>query len=353
MRFGCSLIGLLICTILNGLRTHAESSPTCEISLEGNDRALLRWSAAPASLYVLDSATSLTGAWQQVSLLRAAGARLTFAVPVETGTRFFRVYKGVSEPPNPDPERLVWISPGVFTMGSPETEADRWDHEGPQTVVNLTKGFWMRKLEVTQREYESITGHNPANFLGDLDRPVEMTSWTDANEFCAKVTELERAAGRLPTGHVYRLPTEAEWEYCCRAGTTNRFFFGNDPDYSGLDSYGWFRLNSYYLEKPPGVSTPLMDAIFFTTHTVGGKKPNPWGLYDIEGNVWEWVQDYHSWTLPGGEVTDPQGPPSGYEHVLRGGGWSSFPRWCRSAFRLNWADEKRYFAGFRMVLAPK
>lgn len=353
MNFGCYFMGLLICTILSGLPTQAESPLTCEISLEGNDRVILRWNAASGSFYVLESATSVTSAWQQVSLLRAAGEKLTFGLSVETGPRFFRVYRGVSEPLNPDPERLVWISPGVFTMGSPATEADRWDNEGPQTIVNLTKGFWMRKFEVTQREYESITGSNPANFLGDLDRPVEMTSWTDANNFCARVTELERAAGRLPTGHVYRLPTEAEWEYCCRAGTTNRFFYGDDPAYGGLDPYAWCRLNSYYLEKPPGVSVLYMNVIFFTTHTVGTKKPNPWGLYDIEGNVWEWVRDYYSWSLPGGEVTDPQGFPSGSEHVIRGAGWSSFPAWCRSAFRLNWGDERTYFAGFRMVLAPR
>ncbi len=353
MRNRGHLLGLLICATLNGLSTHAESPLNCEISLEGTNRALLRWSAVPGSLYVLDSTTSVTNAWQQVSLLRAAGETLTITLPVEPGTRFFRVYHGVAEPANPDAERLVWIPPGVFTMGSPDTEAERSDDEGPQTVVNLTKGFWMRKLEVTQREYESITGSNPAVFLGDIDRPVEMTSWTDATEFCKKVTELERAAGRLPTAYVYRLPTEAEWEYCCRAGTTNRFFYGDDPDNTGLDPYSWYRLDSYYLQKPPGVSRPLMDSIFFTTHTVGTKKPNPWGLYDIQGNVWEWVQDYYAWRLPGGVVTDPQGPPSGDDHVARGGGWSSFPRWCRSAFRLKWVDEPTYFAGFRMVLAPK
>jgi sulfatase modifying factor 1 len=353
MRFGYYLGKLLISTALIGLSARAENPTACGISLESSDRAVVRWSAIPGTFYVLDSATSVTGAWQQVSLLRAAGESLSFGLTAETGTRFFRVHTGSSVPANPDPERLVWISPGVFTMGSPTNEVDRWEHEGPQTVVNLTKGFWMRKLEVSQREYEAITGNNPAAFLGDIDRPVERTSWTDATAFCATFTELERAGGRLPTGYVYRLPTEAEWEYCCRAGTTNRFFFGDDPDYTGLAPYAWNRLNSYYLQEPPGVSMPLGGVIFYTTHAVGTKSPNPWGLYDIQGNVWEWVQDYYSWRFPGGEVTDPQGPPSGSERVARGGAWNSFPKWCRSAMRLEWADEQAYFAGFRMVLAPK
>ncbi len=236
--------------------------------------------------------------------------------------------------------RLVWIAPGTFTMGSPDSEQDRNPSEGPQTVVTLTRGFWMSQRETTQAEYQSVMGLNPSGFIVDPQRPVESVSWYDAANYCRKLTKRERAAGRLPTGYAYRLPTEAEWEYACRAGTTTRFSFGDDPDYTHLGDYAWYFGNSAG-----------------QTHPVGQKLPNAWGLYDMYGNVWEWCQDFYSNSLPGGSVTDPQGANSGARSVVRGGCWLAFSgltySWLRSACR---GGEYSYHPasgiGFRPVLAP-
>jgi formylglycine-generating enzyme required for sulfatase activity len=219
-------------------------------------------------------------------------------------------------------------------MGSPATEQDRFGNEAPQTVVTLTKGFWMGKYEVTQGEYLAVVGGNPSRFTGDPNRPVEQLSWTDATNYCARLTAQERAAGRLPAGWAYRLPTEAEWEYAARAGTTTRFSYGDDPGYGQLGGYAW------YLSNSGG-----------TTHPVGEKQPNPWGLYDMSGNVWEWCSDWYA-TYPGGSVTDPVGPGSGSFRVLRGGGCYVGGLDCRSANRDDLApDFRRYYVGFRAVLA--
>jgi eukaryotic-like serine/threonine-protein kinase len=172
---------------------------------------------------------------------------------------------------------MVWIPPGTFLIGSPEDEVDRSENEGPQTQVTLTQGFWMGKHEVTQGEYLAVVGSNPSYFNGvqgetdygtDLNRPVESVSWDDAVAYCAALTARERAAGRAPMSYAYRLPTEAEWEYACRAGTTTRFSYGDDPGYTHLRDYAWYEGNS---ERQ--------------THPVGQKLPNPWGLYDMHGNV--------------------------------------------------------------------
>ncbi|MBI4325893.1 MAG: formylglycine-generating enzyme family protein, partial [Chloroflexi bacterium] len=184
-----------------------------------------------------------------------------------------------------------WIPPGQFLMGSPAGEQDRESDEGPQTLVTLSRGFWIGQHEVTQGEYLAVMGSNPSRFTGDLSRPVEQVSWSEATNYCGKLTEQERAAGRLPGGWVYRLPTKAEWEYAARAGTTTRFSFGDDPGYTILGEYSWFAGNS-------GSST----------HAVQSKRPNLRGLYDMQGNVWEWCWDRYVAWLPGGSLTDPAGP---------------------------------------------
>jgi formylglycine-generating enzyme required for sulfatase activity len=126
-------------------------------------------------------------------------------------------------PPNTTaPAGMVWIPPGAFTMGSPLTEQDRSSDEGPQTRVTISSGFWMGKYEVTQAQYQSVIGNNPSTFKGDADRPMEAGSWQDATNYCAKITIIERSLGRVPGGYEYRLPTEAEWEYACRAGNHHR-----------------------------------------------------------------------------------------------------------------------------------
>ena len=191
------------------------------------------------------------------------------------------------------------IPAGTFTMGDGDDAHD----------VTLTKPFKMGVHEVTQAQYEQVMGVNLSKYKG-ADNPVENVSWDDAVEFCRKLSELpaEKAAG-----NVYRLPTEAEWEYACRAGTTTKYSFGDDE--SKLGDYGWFSENSG--TKP---------------HPVGGKKPNAWGLYDMYGNVWEWCQDLYG-DYPSGTVTDRTGAAQGSYRVGRGGGWLDPAEVCRSAFR--------------------
>jgi formylglycine-generating enzyme required for sulfatase activity len=220
--------------------------------------------------------------------------------------------------------KMVYISHGTFMMGSPSSEANRYSNER-QHKVTLTKGFYMGVTEVTQGQWKAVMGNNPSRFKGD-NRPVEQVSWNDCKEFIRK---LNRHEG----GNKYRLPTEAEWEYACRAGTTTRFCFG-DSD-SRLDDYAWYSGNSSS-----------------KTHSVAQMRPNAWGLYDMHGNVWEWCQDWYDKNYPSGHVTDPEGPSSGSARVGRGGGWGFDARGCRSAFRCYGTPGSRLsFLGFRLARA--
>jgi formylglycine-generating enzyme required for sulfatase activity len=218
-------------------------------------------------------------------------------------------------------------------MGSPSTEQDRVTDEGPQTVVTLTRGLWMGRYEVTQGEYLAVMGDNPSTFTTDLNLPVDHVSWEDATNYCATLTRRERSAGRLPAGWAYRLPTEAEWEYAARAGTTTRSSFGDDPSYSQLGNSAWFWSNSVSQTRP-----------------VGQMQANPWGLYDAHGNVWEWWVDWYG-AYAGGAVTDPMGANTGSYRVFRDGSWNGDGQLCRSA-RRNWdGPSNRYYdLGLRVVL---
>jgi len=243
----------------------------------------------------------------------------------------------IEEIPIAPAPNMVWIKGGKFVMGSRVDEQDRdWD-EDPLTEVTLSHGFWMGKYEVTQRDYQALVGTNPSWFTGDTNRPVEQVSWAEAMAYCAKLTETERIGGRLPASYAYRLPTEAEFEYACRGGSTTRFSFGDDPGFSQLGEHAWCRGNS--------------DG---TTHPVGKKFSNAFGLHDMHGNVWEWCLDWYADRYSGGSVVDPIGPASGKGRVFRGGGWDYKNAACRSAFR-NHAGPARTFnyVGFRVVLAPE
>jgi formylglycine-generating enzyme required for sulfatase activity len=268
-----------------------------------------------------------------------------------TQQRFYRVVMtGVT--PLAVSTNLVWISPGQFLMGSPLTEQDRNADEGPQTLVILPTGFYVGKYLVTQGEYLAVMSNNPSYFIGDTNRPVESTGWYNATNYCDKLTRLEQAAGKLPTNWCYRLPREAEWEYACRAGTLTRFSYGDDIGYTNLGDYAWYDGNSYTTNKPPGASYFVVGR-YYTTHSVGQKLPNPWGLYDMYGDVAEWCQDWFGF-YSGGAVSDPQGPAAGDERVLRSGSWLDDPYSLRSAFRYSAEpDNVSGLYGFRVVLAPK
>ena len=230
---------------------------------------------------------------------------------------------------------MVFIPANTFVLGSPTNEVGHQVDESPQTIVRLSHGFWIGKYEVTQREYLAVTGENPSGFPGDLDRPVESVSFFAASNYCVLLTQQDLAAGRIPSGTHYRLPTEAEWECAARAGTTTRFSYGDDLDYASLTNHAWLLLNAG-----------------LTVHPVGEQLPNPWGLYDMEGNVWEWTQDWLG-DLPGGAVTDPVGPPSnpmGWK-VVRGGAYDFDVPDCRSARRFFFpAAFNDTDIGFRVVL---
>ena len=214
---------------------------------------------------------------------------------------------------------LIEIPAGKFTMGSPEDEKDRRENEA-QVPVTLTKPFSLGKTEVTQGQWKEVMGSEPwkrqTNTIKGENVSASHVKYDDAADFCERLTDLERKAGKLKADEEYRLPTEAEWEYVCRAGTTTAFSFGDDE--SKLGEYAWFDGNAG-------------DAGEKYNHKVGLKKPNPWDLHDIHGNVFEWCSDWYGEKLSGG--TDPAGPNGGSYRMFRGGGWWYYAGSCRSAFR--------------------
>jgi len=214
------------------------------------------------------------------------------------------------------------------------------DDEKPQHRVRITRPFYLGVTEVTQGQYRGMTGENPSLFKGSDDLPVEQVSWYDAIAFCNKLSEREglkpyyqSGAGVQSGGDGYRLPTEAEWEYACRAGTSTRYSFGDDE--ASLGEYAWFGGNS---------SVPK-------THPVGQKRPNKFGLYDMHGNVWEWCWDgYDKDYYRQSPVVDATGPLQASLRVNRGGGWDSGSRVPKSAFRsYGLRDDRSSYRGFRLA----
>jgi formylglycine-generating enzyme required for sulfatase activity len=249
--------------------------------------------------------------------------------------------------------RLKLIAAGTFMMGSPPSEPDRRDDE-TQHRVRISKPFYLGVYEVTQGQYEKLMGANPSNFKGD-NNPVEQVSWEDAALFCRELSARpeEQAAGR-----VYRLPTEAEWEYACRAGTTTAYSFGSNL--TQLEGYAWFgdnsgkmRINSEEIWRTDNANWgKRLSDNSCQHHVVGSKRPNAWGLYDMHGNVWEWCQDWYG-DYPSGSTADPTGAASGSRRVDRGGSWSRAAGDCRSAYRGRSSPSFRlYDFGFRVALSP-
>jgi formylglycine-generating enzyme required for sulfatase activity len=225
---------------------------------------------------------------------------------------------------------LLWVKPGTFLMGSPPDEPARDQAEGPQTRVTLTRGFWLGRTEVTQAQYEAVTGTNPSRFKSaGPDAPVEHVSWLEAMAFGEQLTARERAAGRLPEGYRYTLPTEAQWEYACRAGTTTA--------YAGpVEAMAWYDENS---ER--------------TTHPVARLQPNDWGFHDMSGNVLEWCRDWYG-LYSGRPATDPAGPEDGRYRMARGGCWLMAKTVGRSAARAGGSPARvDHTLGFRLALVQE
>ncbi len=225
---------------------------------------------------------------------------------------------------------MALIPAGEFMMGSPDADGNAANSEKPPHRVRITKPFYLGKYLVTQEQWETVMGGNPSGFQGPKN-PVETVSWDDCQTFLDK---LKAKSG--PGGGTFQLPSEAQWEYACRAGTTTRYCFGDEEP--GLDEYGWYRTNS--------------DS---KTHPVGEKKPNAWGLYDMHGNVWEWCQDWFSeGYYANSPADDPSGPTTGSDHVVRGGLWRRPARSCRSANRGHVKEPGGLGndLGFRVCLVP-
>ena len=254
-------------------------------------------------------------------------AAMLFCAPVfAQGVNLKRVINSIEM-------ELIEIPAGTFTMGSPKDKKDHHEDEA-QVRVTLTQPFGLGKTEVTQGQFKKVMGTEPWNgqpfVQADKDCPATYVSWGDAKEFCEKLTELERESGKLKANEEYRLPTEAEWEYACRAGTKTAFSFGDDE--SKLGDYAWWGgLNLEAASKGEIKAGPGNAAIEQYAHKVGLKQPNAWGLHDMHGNVWEWCSDWYGEKLSGG--TDPAGPNGASFRVFRGGCWWYDPGRCRSAYR--------------------
>ena len=266
---------------------------------------------------------------------------------------------------------MVWIAPGTFTMGSPQTEIGRKSDEGPQTTVTISKGYWLGKTEVTVGQWKAVTGmglrdkvismlndetlynfngkmqrihdfmrfdNDPDKVMGNEDErlPMYFVSWSEAMDFCRKLNIQEKARGKLPAGYEYTLPTEAQWEFGCRAST-------NKPD--TLSKVAWYNKNS-----AEGYTGRTIGRAGGGPRNVGYKQPNALGLQDMLGNLWEWCRDWYG-AYPGGKAVDPQGPPSGGYRVNKGGSWGSGAGDERAANRAkNPPDEASAYRGFRLAL---
>ena len=237
--------------------------------------------------------------------------------------------------------KLCWCPPGRFTMGSPPDEPERRPGED-QVQVHLTRGFWIGKYEVTQGDWKRVVGELPGKLTAELpegnDLPVGNVNFSQTEEFCRKLTEMARKAGELPEGWEFRLPTEAQWEYACRAGTTTATAFGNSLSRSQANFQG--KPYNFGADDGPSLGKAAR---------VGSYPANAWGIHDMHGNTFEWCRDWYHAKLPGGDDLDLSSTPA-RSRVRRGGAWTDDGWPCRSAFRLRFEPERGYdHIGFRVV----
>ena len=296
------------------------------------------------SIYAIQSSAdpSNTNGWGCVALVQLPATNYIWTDTSKNATTGQRFYRAVLTATN-----LVAILPGTFTMGSPTNEALRGTDE-VQHVVTISKGFYMGKYLTTQGEYLAIKGSNPSQHSGDPNYPVDHMRWTDANSYCTLRTALERTNGLIPMNWGYRLPTESEWEYACRAGTVTACFLGSSlrsaqANFAATNEYDAVSGTVY---NATGVSQT-------NTTVVGSYQANGWGLYDMAGNLCEHCQDRYGAYPTSAVNVDPQGPGSGTERVYRGGAFNSAGVDCRSAARFHTGQNTTLFvACFRVVLAP-
>ncbi len=227
---------------------------------------------------------------------------------------------------------MVLIPAGEFLMGSPGSDKHASDDEKPQHRVRITKPFYLGKYPLTQEQWEAVMGNNPCNFKSPK-HPVDKVNWDDCRQFLDKLNRRQgKQAGK------FQLPSEAQWEYACRAGSKTRYCFGDDE--ARLNEYAWY---GAYFEVPPA------------THPVGRKKPNAWGLYDMQGHLWEWCADWYDGRYYArSPADDPTGPAMGSHRAARGGSWRTSASGCRSASRIGDLDLGDRFPnlGFRVCRVP-
>ncbi len=325
----------------------AQSPISLALSLQNGQQMVISINGSNGSPCQIQFATNLTSSpWFILTNLNLPAPLTQVIDPVTTAPE--RYYRSVAVIAT----NLVWIPAGTFLMGSPTNEVERNTNELRHTVT-ISKGFFISQFQVTQSNYLNLIHSNPSfytpahGYPQDLTRPVEQVSWSDATNYCFLLTQQEQLAGHILTNWSYRLPTESEWEFACRSGTTNAFFLGDNLT-SGMANFD----GEYEYYSGTGTVFNVSGIFLNRTTAVGGYQPNNAGLYDMAGNVWEWCQDWFG-NYPAGSVTNPPGPVTGTARVFRGGSLNATGKLCRSANR-NSASPSTVVntIGFRIVLSP-
>jgi formylglycine-generating enzyme required for sulfatase activity len=337
-----------VCAVWSAVpRTVAQNPPSLSLQWTAGS-AHLTLNGDAGSPCTIEYTTNLSpgGIWMALTnyTLFGTSAQVVDSAAPSDSLRFYRAVIAV-------PANMAWVEAGTFLMGSPTNEPGRNTNEF-QHSVTLTNGFFVGKYLVTQGAYLSLMNTNPSyystnkGFAQNLNRPVETVSWNDASNYCEALTQQQQASGQIFTNWLYRLPTESEWEYACRAGTSTPFYCGSNLD-STLANFD----GEYPYVAGIGTSNNPNGIYLDQTTNVGSYPPNASGLYDMAGNVWEWCQDWYS-VYPTNSVTNYAGPAAGTNRIFRGGALDSIGAECRSAERDSYLPTGRFdTVGFRVVLS--